>query len=81
MKILKLAMQTSVQDLTLDWTRVNLGEDSTATKKPTIIPQPIPPVFHGNRLVLYALFEDMVIVFILFGRVYLNATEFLVNLN
>ena len=63
MKILKLAMQASVQDLSLDWTGVNLCEDSTVAKKPTIVPQPIPPLFHGNRLVLYALFEDLVIVF------------------
>ena len=66
MKILKLAMQASVQDLNLDWTGINLCEDSTVAKKPTIVPQPIPPLFHGNRLVLYALFEDLVIVFILF---------------
>ena len=66
MKILKLAMQASVQDLSLDWTGVHLCEDFTVANKPTIVPQPIPPLFHENRLVLYALFEDLVILFILF---------------
>ena len=58
-------MQPSVQELNLDWSAVNLGGNSSAAtsalgKTPTVIPQPIPPVFHGNRLILYAMFEDLV---------------------
>ena len=43
-------MQASVQDLSLDWTGVDLCEDSTVAKKPTIVPQPIPlHVVHAKQ--------------------------------
>ena len=64
MKILKDAMQASVQDLTLDWTGART-HDGAPIRKPTVLPLPIPPLFHGNRLVLYALFENLVSTLVL----------------
>ena len=48
MKTLKAAMQTSVTDLQLEW---NFG----GSDKLLQIPSVIPPIFSGDRLIIYAI--------------------------
>jgi len=48
MKTLKAAMQTSVTDLQLEW---NLG----GSDKLLQIPSVVPPIFSGDRLIMYAI--------------------------
>jgi len=47
MKTLKAAMQTSVTDLQLEW-RLS-GSDKLVQ-----VPSEIPPIFFGDRLIIYA---------------------------
>jgi len=48
MKTLKAAMQTSVTDLHLDW-RLS-GSDKLVQ-----VPSQMPPIFSGDRLIIYAI--------------------------
>jgi len=48
MKTLKAAMQTSVTDLQLEW-RLNAGADKLLQ-----VPSDLPPIFSGDRLIIYA---------------------------
>jgi len=49
MKTLKAAMQTSVTDLQLDW-RLSAGTDKLLQ-----VPSELPPIFSGDRLIIYAI--------------------------
>jgi len=48
MKTLKAAMQTSVTDLRLEWRL-------SGSEKLVQVPSEMPPIFSGDRLIIYAI--------------------------
>ena len=53
MKTLKAAMQMNVTDVSLKW---NLASPPEVQ----VVPKPIPPVYSGDRLILYAVMKEEV---------------------
>ena len=53
MKILKQAMQGSVRDVTLDWF-------VPPEVKVTTVPEKVPAIFSGDKLVMYAVMKGAV---------------------
>ena len=51
--MLKSAMQMNVTDVTLKWNLPN-------TPDVQVVPQPTPPLYSGDRLILYAILKDEV---------------------